>query len=189
MISITIPKREVYDNRKEIFYRVDRDITIQLEHSLISLQKWESKWHKPFLDKNEKSLEETIDYIRCMCLTPNVKDDVFYCILPNEMNRVSEYIEDPMTATWFAEDRIKQQNQRRRKNEIVTAEIIYYWMITLNIPNEYRKWHLNQLLTLIRVINAKNLETAPGKKKNKKQLLQEYREINERNKKLFNTEG
>lgn len=183
MISIVVPKGEVYDRKKEMFYSIDKDITIQLEHSLISLQKWEAKWHKPFLGKGEKTFEETLDYIRCMCLTPNVKEDVFYLIPRSEMVRISEYIENPMTATWFSEEK---GPAAKKKKEVVTAEIIYYWMISLGIPSEYKKWHLNQLLTLIRVINVKN---APRKPRSKKDLLQEHMKINEINKKLFGTKG
>lgn len=187
MITITVPKREVFDTENQIFYRVDHETTIQLEHSLISLQKWESKWHVPFLyDKTQKTFEQTIDYIRCMCVTPNVKEDVFYCIPPSEMQRISEYIHDPMTATWFRDDKKNQDPLNKPKKEIVTAEIIYYWMITLNIPSEYKKWHLNQLLTLIRVINVKN---TPQKKRPRREILEEYKAINEENKKKFNTKG
>lgn len=184
MIVVTVPKREVYDTKKEIFYTVEKDTTLQLEHSLISLQKWESKWHKPFLGKNDKTTEEIMDYIRCMCLTPNVKEDVFYCIPSTEMARISKYIEDPMTATWFSED--KKANARGRKKEVITAEIIYYWMISLNIPSEYKKWHLNQLLTLIRVINVKN---TPKKKRSTRDILEDHKRINEMNKQRFGTTG
>lgn len=185
MITITVPKREVFDSRTGIFYRVEKETTLQLEHSLISLQKWESKWHKPFLYvKGERTTDEMVDYIRCMCLTPNVKEDVFYCIPADQIDKVSEYIKDPMTATWFRED--KKKGPISKKREIITAEIIYYWMISLNIPSEYRKWHLNQLLTLIRVINVKN---TPPKKKSRRELLEEQMKINEENKKRFNTKG
>lgn len=183
MLTITVKKGEAFDRNNEIFYRVEKDITIQLEHSLISLQKWESRWHKPFLSKESKTEEETIDYIRCMCITPNVKDDVFYCIPINELKRISEYIDDPMTATWFKETGPKMA---KAKKEVVTAEIIYYWMISLNIPTEFRKWHLNQLLTLIKVINIKN---TPKKKRSRREILEEHRLINEANKKRYGTKG
>lgn len=185
MIQITVPKSEYYDQAKEIFYSVDKPVTIQLEHSLISLQKWESKWNKPFLVKTEKTAEESIDYLRCMCLTPNVKDDVFYCIPPSEMTRLSEYIDSPMTATTFAEDKIPGGGGKGKK-QIVTAELIYYWMISYNIPSEYRKWHLNQLITLIRVFNEEN---KPKKKKSRNQLLAEHRALNEANKLRYHTHG
>ena len=186
MISITVPKGEVFDNEHQIFWRVTKETTIQLEHSLISLQKWEAKWHVPFLVKGEKTLEQTIDYIRCMCLTSNVKEDVFYCIPKTEMERIAAYIEDPMTATTV---RQKASPPGLKKNKIVTAEVIYYWMISLNIPSEYKKWHLNQLLMLIQVINAENAANTPKKKRSKHEIMADYRAINEANKKRFNTKG
>ena len=179
MISITVPKSEVFDNEHQIFWRVSKEITIQLEHSLISLQKGEAKWHEPFLVK-----KKWFDYIRCMCLTNNVKEDVFYCIPKEEMDRIAAYIEDPMTATTIRQP--VGSLQRKSKSKIVTAEVIYYWMISLNIPSEYKKWHLNQLLTLIQVINAEN---APKTKRKKHEVMAEYRAINEANKKKFNTKG
>lgn len=179
MVSITVPAGRVYDSANNIFYTVDKPTTIQLEHSLISLHKWESKWHKPFLGKEEKNLEQTIDYIRCMCLTPNVKEDVFYCIPKDQMEKISEYIENPMTATWFSEEK---NGPKSKKKEIITAEIIYYWMISLGIPSEYKKWHLNQLLTLIRVINVKN---TPKKKRSRREILEEHKRISDLNKQRF----
>lgn len=185
MLTITIPKGEFYDQEKGIFYNVDKETIIQLEHSLISLQKWEAKWQKPFLVKDKKTFEETIDYIRCMCLTTNVKDDVFYCIPEKEIEKISAYIDSPMTATTFREDKLKG-NGRKISREIPTAEILYYLMISYNIPSEYRKWHLNQLLTLIRVFNIKN---QPQKKRTKREIMEEFHSINEENKRRFNTKG
>lgn len=187
MITVRIPKGKSYDSRHNVFYTVDKDITIQLEHSLISLQKWESRWHKPFLSTNEKSIEQTIDYVRCMCVTSNVPDDVFYCIPEAEMNRISAYIDDPMTATTIRE-RPGAANGPTKKKENVTAEIIYYWMISYNIPSEYRKWNLNQLLTLIRVLNIKN-EPKNNKKRSRTAILNDFKVINEENKKKFDTKG
>lgn len=183
MISITIPKSEVFDNDNQIFRRVNKDTTIQLEHSLISLQKWEAKWHVPFLDTRDKTVEQTIDYIRCMCLTSNVKDDVFYCIPKKEMTRIAAYIDDPMTASTVTH---RGQGTPKTRRKRITAEVIYYWMISLNIPSEYKKWHLNQLLMLIQVINAEN---APKTKRKKHEVMAEYRAINEENKRKFNTKG
>lgn len=174
MIQITIPKIELYDEKTELFeYPVEKPITLQLEHSLISIQKWESKWHKPFLSEGKKTTEETLDYIRCMTLTPNVDPNVYKYIPETEMKRVSEYIDNPMTATWFGSN--NQPGSSSPKKEIITAEVIYYWMISFNIPTEYRKWHLNQLITLIRVLSAKN---APKKKRSQKDILAENKRIN-----------
>lgn len=184
MITINVPKSEVFNSESNIFYRVEKPTTIQLEHSLISLQKWESKWHKPFLVKGDKTIEETIDYIRCMCVTPNVKDDVFYCIPLEESKRISNYIEDTMTATTFKDTKKSGTNK-----EIITSEIIYYWMVALNIPSEYKKWHLNQLLTLIHVTSLKNSPKKKGSPRSRRSLLEEHKAINERNRKLLKTKG
>lgn len=192
MLSIVVPGgKRSYDAKRNLFYHVDKDTTIELEHSLISLQKWESKWHKPFLETKDKTYEETIDYIRCMCLSKNIKEDVFYCIPEKEMNKISEYIEDPMTATWFSEHPGSSGlSGPPRRKQLITAEIIYYWMISNNIPSEYRKWHLNQLLTLIRVFNVKNSEMVNRKqKRSRNAILRDYKAINEANKKKFNTKG
>lgn len=190
MITIKIPKGKWYDSKKNLFYTNEKDTYLQLEHSLISLQKWEAKWHKPFLDSKDKTYEETLDYVRCMCLTQNVNPDLFYLIPKKEMDKISDYINDPMTATWFNENTTKTRGKPVKK-QIVTAEIIYYWMITGNIPTEYRKWHLNQLLTLIRVIEIKNDEKNVNNKKRRSRnaILQDYKAINEANKQRFNTTG
>ena len=162
MLQITIPAVEQWDESVQEFV-YSKPQTLQLEHSLISLSKWESKWHKPFLSKTEKTTEETIDYIRCMTLTQNVKPEVYSNLSVENILQVNEYIENPMTATTFIEDR-----DRKKSREIVTAELIYYWMISLNIPVEFEKWHLNRLLTLIRVCNIKN---QPPKKSSRREIM------------------
>jgi hypothetical protein len=146
---------------------------LQLEHSLISLTKWESKWHKPFLDKKDKTDEEIQDYIRCMTLTQNVNPEVYKHIPKIVMKQIFEYIEDPMTATWFGNN--GEDKKSINKKRIVTAELIYCWMITLNIPVQFEKWHLNRLLTLIRVVNAEN---TPPKKMSKRDILARNSKIN-----------
>lgn len=158
MIEIVIPEQhyELFDNKKEVFLPpVDiKETRIQIEHSLISLKKWEQKWHKPFLAEREKTLDELTDYIRCMTLTHGVDPEVYHWIPKNVIENVIEYIQNPMTATWFKENSLIEAQKNSR--EIITAEIIYYWMISLNIPVEFQKWHLNQLLTLIKVVSIKN---------------------------------
>lgn len=166
-LPLSITTDEFWDPAKnEFVYKIT---TIVLEHSLVSIQKWESKWHKPFLSKEPKTQEETIDYIRCMTITQNVDPRVYKCLTDEHMREVSDYIEDPMTATTIS-------NQKGRPNrEIVTAEIIYYWMTELNIPQEYRKWHLNQLLTLIQVCNIKK---QPPKKMGKRATMRSNAALN-----------
>lgn len=187
MLEIHIPERQVVDEETGKVYRADKDWKLTLEHSLISLQKWEAKWHVAFLNRGTSTFEQTIDYLRCMTLTPNVPDEVYYCIPQSELKRVLDYVDDPMTATRINDGSSTQTSfGRKMGKDVITAEVIYYWMISLNIPTEYRKWHLNQLLTLIRVINAKN---QPKKKRKMRDVLEEYRSINEENKKRFQTKG
>lgn len=180
MLKVTIPGDEFWDEKKEEFVHT-KDVTLSLEHSLVSLSKWEAKWHKPFLGTGEKSVEETVDYIRCMTLTQNVDSSVYQFIDDNTMKQVSDYIADPMTATWFS----KNDNSPPSR-EVVTAEVVYYWMIALNIPFECQKWHLNRLLTLIRVCNAKN---APSKKLGKKQLAKRNAALNAARRKNLGSKG
>ena len=180
MLQITIPAVEQWDESVQEFV-YSKPQTLQLEHSLISLSKWESKWHKPFLSKTEKTTEETIDYIRCMTLTQNVKPEVYSNLSVENILQVNEYIENPMTATTFIEDR-----DGKKSREIVTAELIYYWMISLNIPVEFEKWHLNRLLTLIRVCNIKN---QPPKKSSRREIMSRNAALNAARKRQLNTNG
>lgn len=181
MLLVTIPACEFFDNKTQTFIYTKKQ-TLQLEHSLVSLYKWESKWKKPFLKKDYKMTnEEARDYIRCMTITQNVDPLVYKAITNDIVDKVNKYIEDPMTATWF-----KEEKNRKVNREIVTAEVIYYWMIALNIPFKCEKWHLNKLLTLIRVCNAKN---APVKKTNGKEWASERRAINAARRKKLNTKG
>ena len=178
MLEITIPGQELWDEEKEEFVTT-KAATIRLEHSLISLSKWESKWHKPFLKKDKKTVEETTDYIRCMTLTQNVDPDVYEHITQDILDKVVAYIEDTMTATWFSSD-------DKPGNEIITAEIIYYQMIALNIPFECQKWHLNRLLTLIKVCVLKN---TPEKKLSPKELAKRNSAINAARRKAMKSKG
>lgn len=179
MLRITIPEAEYFDERTQTFITTKQQ-TLTLEHSLVSISKWESKWQKPFLSRDKKTIEETRDYIRCMTLTQNVDPDVYLGINNHIVDQVSKYIEAPMTATWFKED-----NKKGGRREVITSEIIYYWMIALNIPPEYQKWHLNRLLTLIKVCNDKN----NPKKMSKKDIFAQNRALNAARKKSLNTKG
>lgn len=180
MLQIKIPAREGWDSKKEEFVNVSEEQTLQLEHSLVSISKWESKWCKPFLSKQEKTYEETLDYIRCMTITQNVKEDVYNHLTKENIDSINEYISAPMTATTFTD---KQAGISR---ETITSELVYYWMITLNIPMECQKWHINRLLTLIRVCNIKN---TPPKKMNKRDIASRYASLNAARRKQFNTRG
>lgn len=179
MLRIIVPSIELFNELTQEFFR-SKEYELQLEHSLVSLSKWESKWCKPFLSKENKSSEETLDYVRCMTLTQNVDPTVYNLISKDTMDQIAAYIDAPMTATT-----IRKENTIANR-EIVTSEIIYYWMVTFNIPFECQKWHLNRLLTLISVCNIKN---QPTKKMNRKELLARNRALNESRKAKYNTTG
>lgn len=180
MLRLTLPAVELWDEQKQEFIYA-KEQTLQLEHSLVSLSKWESTWHKPFLHTTNMTYEETIDYVRCMTLTQNVSPETYSRITDDHIHQIRAYIENPMTATTFREER-----NGKRNREIITAEIIYYWMVAMQIPSDYQKWHLNRLLTLIRVCSVKN---APAKKMSKRETISQYAALNEANKKRFNTKG
>lgn len=180
MLSIYIPPSDDWDEAKEEFVHFSGQ-KLQLEHSLVSISKWEAKWNKPFLSvtKTTKTNEETIDYIRCMTITQNV-DPAAYSFLTNQnLADINAYIEAPMTATTFQED-------KRSGREVITAEIIYYWMIAFNIPFECQKWHLNRLLTLIKVCSIKN---QPAKKMTNRQILSNNARLNAARRQAMHTKG
>lgn len=181
MLQITIPAVEGWDEAKQEFVPAKKEQTLQLEHSLVSLRKWESKWCKAFLSKQEKTYEETLDYIRCMTLTQNVDPEVYTRLTRENIEAINAYIEAPMTATYFSE-----QGRGRTSSEQTTAELIYYWMISLNIPVEFQKWHLNSLLALIKVCNIKN---QPPKKMSKRAIMSRNAALNEARRKQYNTTG
>ena len=180
MLTITIPATEMWDEKNEKFIDI-KECRLQLEHSLVSLSKWESKWCKPFLFTNDKTAEEIMDYVRCMTLTTNVSPEVYYGLTSENIKAINEYIEAPMTATHFG----SEQNGSG-KREIVTSELIYYWMIALNIPFECQKWHLNRLLTLIRICNIKN---QPAKKMSRKEIMSRNAALNAARRKQLGTKG
>lgn len=153
MLRVFIEGGEVFDPKTETFsYTVET--TLKLEHSLLSVSKWESKWHKPFID-NQKQLtqEESLDYIRCMTIGPEPPLDVYKAIPTKTMREINNYIANTMTATWFSKEEGTKSAMSREK---ITSELIYYWMIACQIPFECEKWHLNRLLTLIRICNVKS---------------------------------
>lgn len=180
MLKITIPALDQFNETDNEFVTL-KEQRLQLEHSLVSLSKWESKWCKPFLSKENKTFDESVDYIRCMTLTQNIDQNVYLRISPENVKQVSAYIEAPMTATVFS------SAKKTINKEVITAEIIYYWMITMNIPFECTKWHLNRLLALINVCNIKN--QPPGKKMSKREILTRNASINEARKQALNTKG
>ena len=181
MLSLEIQLTpEEWDEINEEFIP-PKTTTLKMEHSLVSISKWEAKWHKSFIHTKELTNEETMDYIKFMTLNKNVDPDVYNHLTDDNIKQIREYIDDPMTATTFGADKNTKNNR-----EIVTAELIYYWMIQLNIPVEFQKWHLNRLLTLIRVCNIKN---QPPKKMSREEILNNYAQLNAARKAQMNTKG
>ncbi|MBT9803477.1 hypothetical protein [Blautia sp. MCC269] len=185
MLEITVPAEEVWDDEKEEFVSssVFREWHLQLEHSLVSLSKWERKWHKPFFSKKDKTLPEIIDYIKCMTITKSVPPEVYDRISKNQklIDTISNYIDDPMTATTF-----HNESSKHTSREIITAELIYYWMISYGIPVEFEKWHINSLLTLIRVCNIKN---SPGKKLSAAEITRRNEALNKARRARHHSKG
>lgn len=152
-----------------------------LEHSLRSLAKWESKWKISFLSTKTLTKEQIDDYIRCMEVTGQVDDSVFSLITPKQKNMIDEYMADTMTATTISRPKNKPPSRK-----IITAEVIYFWMIQNGIPAEYDKWHLNRLLTLIEVCSV---ESGPKTKMSRQEQMAQQRALNASRRKKFNTRG
>ena len=181
MLTIVIPSNEKWNEITEEFI-YSKGQTIQLEHSLVSISKWEAKWKKPFLSSKDKTNDETLDYIRCMTITQNVSPEIYSHLTKENLKDIEDYIESSMTATIFSRD----NNSNKGSTEIITSEIIYYWMITLNIPFECQKWHIKRLLTLIKVCDIKN---QTPQKQSTRDIMIENTRINEERKRRLNTKG
>lgn len=179
MLILNVDGMEYLDSNNE--FHTIKPQTLTLEHSLVSISKWESKWHKPFISKDPKTHEELMDYIRCMTLTTNVDPNIYLCLSAENMKAINEYIEDSMTATWFSE-----KNQKKAGKEVITSELIYYWMVAFQIPFECQKWHLNRLMTLIRICSIKN---QPPKKMSKKDIYSKNRSLNAARRMAMNSSG
>ena len=179
VLRIKVPGLELYDSEKEIFIDVP-DKELVLEHSLLSVSKWEAKWKVPFLaDEPKKTEEQTLDYIKCMTINLPVDDSVYASLLahPDLVQRVSEYIDDPMTAS---------SSVGRRNGQKITSELIYSWMVSYQIPWECEKWHLNRLMMLIRICAQHNRK--PRKIPRKTQMSQQ-RALNEARRAQYGTSG
>ena len=179
MLNIIIEPVEQYDSVNEEFIFSKR-YEFKIEHSLVSLTKWESRWCKPFIDKEPKTHEEILDYVRCMTITQNVPNEAYSLLSTENFRQINKYIELPMTATRL------NHPKSNGSSESVTSELLYYWMISQNIPFECQKWHLNRLLMLINVCNVKN---SPPKKMSRQELIDRNTRLNAERKKRLNSEG
>lgn len=179
MLQITLPV-ELWDEGKQEFVYLPGQ-TLELEHSLVALSKWESKMGKPFLSKDAKTYEESLEYLKCMMLTPGVTEDVYEHLMSHRLREIDDYINSSMTATTLPPNR-----GRKGRPEIITAEVIYYWMIAMQIPAEYEHWHLNKLITLIGVCNVKN---SPTKKRSSDEILRDQMALNAERCKKLNSKG
>ena len=178
---IHVPEQEFFNNEDQTFLNL-KETTFKIEHSLVAIAKWESKWHVAFLDdKVQKTNEMIIDYIKCMTISQNVDPRIYDHLPPETIKEINDYIGDPMTATTFS-----GSNNGPGGGEFITNELVYYWMIASNIPLECEKWHFNRLMTLIRVCSEKN---SPGKKMNQRDILKQNRALNEARKRAMNTRG
>jgi len=180
VLTIIVPGVELFDETKQEFVTSEETI-LDLEHSLVSLSKWESEFEKPFLGSEEKTNAEVIAYIRCMTISTGIPSDVYSRLTSDNFDEVNKYINSKMTATWFNENVHTPRNK-----EVITAELIYYWMVALNIPFECQYWHLNRLFTLIRVINLKN---GPQKKMSPNEIAARNRALNEQRRARLKSRG
>lgn len=180
MLIITVPGTEMFDEAKQEFV-TEGDVTLKLEHSLVSLSKWESLYEKPFLGKNEKTTGEVLDYIKFMTITPNVSPEVYQNLSEGNITEINTYIDAKMSATWF-----NDPPGAPASRDVITAELIYYWMITFQIPFECERWHLNRLFTLIRVCNIKQ---AKPKKMSRAEMVARNRELNAQRRAQLGTKG
>ena len=181
MLSIHIKERELFDERTSEFITV-KGGTLKLEHSLVSISKWESKWKIPFLSKEKKTKEQIDDYIRCMSVNGDPDPNLIASISSEDKNRIIDYIEEKQTATWFA----NLDNKRNIHSDVVTSELIYYWMIEYQIPHEYEKWHLSRLLTLIEICNRKN---STPKKMSQAEIMARNKALNAERKARLHSRG
>lgn len=192
MFKITIKAQEGWDPVKEQFINTPAQ-TICLEHSLVSISKWESRYKKPFLSSTEKTKDETLYYIECMTITQNVNPVIYKLLDESTLNKINDYISDTMTATWFNDRKPSSEGAapKRTNSEQITSELIYYWMVSYNIPFECQRWHLNRLLTLIRICNVKENQRNGGKgnKMSKRDILAQNKALNAARRKQLNSAG
>lgn len=180
MLTIVVRGKEIFNEETEEFSTVG-DVVLELEHSLVSLSKWEMIFEKPFLTAAEKTNEETLEYVKCMTLTPNVAPEVFFRLSQANIEQIDEYLGKKMTATWFDEPK-----NAPKSSETITSELVYYWMSLFNIPFAVETWPLNRLLTLIKIHNIKNTKQKPM---SQREIAERNRTLNAKRKAELGTKG
>ena len=182
MLTITVEGLEMWDEENEVFLK-EESFQLNLEHSLISLSKWESKFEKAFLSDSEKSQEEMLWYIYFMVIPPEVSFEKLSRLSAENLKTINEYIDSKQTATTF-----REETKKKGRQEKITAELIYYWMLSFNIPHEFENWHLNRLFALIRIFGVKQSKTS-GKKMSRQELAENNRRLNEERRAKLGTNG
>ena len=180
MLELIVPMSEGFNEETQEFVTVDA-FKLEMEHSLVSLSKWESEFQKPFLHTKDKTAEEIYRYVKLMTLTPDVPDEVFLALTERNVREIDAYLDSKQTATWFTEDPNQKPSQ-----EIITSEVIYYWMFSSGIDKSCEEWNLNRLFTLIKVFSEKN---KPQKKMSKAKLAQQHRDLNAQRRAQLGTTG
>lgn len=184
MLLITLEGDEVFNEETQEFSSVG-DIDLHLEHSLVSLSKWESKHEVPFLGPQEKTSEQILDYIICMIQDPLIPEDLFNRMKQNQVNQIQEYINSPQSATTFTKDPYE-----RPSREVITSELIYYWLAAFQISFEVETWHLNRLFALVRIAHIKSNESQKGGQKiPKHDIARRNRELNAQRRAQYDTSG
>lgn len=180
MLKIIVPGIELFDDERQVFITEDESV-LELEHSLVSLSKWEETWEKPFLGDAKKTPEEILGYVQAMCVTPDVSPEVFRRLTEENVQAINNYVDAKMTATWFS-----SATGSAPSREIITSEIIYHWMFALKVPMECQNWHLSKLFTLIKVINEKR---NPPKKMTQREIMEQNRRLNAQRRAELKTSG
>lgn len=179
-ITIHVPANSSFDPIRNRFVDT-KEATLTFEHSLISISKWESKWHKPFFSQLKKTEDENLDYLRCMCLTKDVDPNIFYSLTLSNQKELADYIANPMTAKKF------RKQEKKGNPEVITSDLIYFWMSHFNIPFiPCEKWHINRLMALIHIASSKN---APPKKIGKREAASQRSMLNAQRRAKMNSRG
>ena len=180
-IRIRIPELHLFNEATNEFFDI-RETYLTMEHSLVSISKWESKWHIPYLAPGEKTPEQALDYLRCMTITQNIQPGIYNYIPDTEMRRIKNYIEDSMSAYKF-----KEEEGKGRTKKAITSDYLYFCMVTYRIPVEFERWHLNRLITLIQICSEEN--NPKKNKKSKRRITSDYAALNAARRAKLGTTG